>query len=729
MLPQLPKGCSDAAATSEGYIPRLDRRGSNTVMRGWDSEEKRRPTVGFAGLGEVTADPNTGRLLRANTKMCEITGYPEEELLGLTLFEIMHRDDREKVSERFRRTVCGEGTPEEYTYETRYARKDGGVAWASVTARANRDGTGQVSCVVLIFRDLTDRKKAEEVLRQQADLLEQTHDAVFMWKLGGGITYWNRGAERLYGWSKEDATGRVSHELLDTIHPIPTKEFDLKLRMEGQWEGELVQHTRDGRQVVVESRHVLTRYEAGSGFVMETNQDITERKEAEEALKEIRENERRRIARDLHDEALQDLVYALEEMRVVRAKPESGTRLEAPELEAGLGRAIEALERATLGLHGAIYDLRLQAEREQSFVEMLGSLVEQNHRNWSGCEIEFRVEGYSSPPLSETAQVELLRIVQEALTNVRRHSRARHVRVALSSAGDSLWVEVSDDGRGFVPGMLAGTGITGMRERAHALNGDLTIASEPGKAGEAGGGTKVRFEMALERGGEEPQREEKEARILLVEDHTSFRQAVASVFEGEPGFTVVGQAQTLSEARGMLDGGMLGGVDVAIVDLTLMDGHGGDLIRDLRAADPDTIALVLTASPDRAEAARAVEAGAAGVLHKSVGMDQVVDAVRRLRAGESLLSLEEVMELMRLAGTRREQEHEARQAIARLTTREKEVLRALAEGLDGKEIAERLHISNKTERNHMANILIKLGVHSRLQALVFALRHGMVDVR
>lgn len=93
-----------------------------------------------------------------------------------------------------------------------------------------------------------------------------------------------------------------------------------------------------------------------------------------------------------------------------------------------------------------------------------------------------------------------------------------------------------------------------------------------------------------------------------------------------------------------------------------------------------------------------------------------------------MLLVEEVIELLRFAGSRREREHEVRRAIAQLTDREKEVLQALTEGLDGKEIAERLCISHKTERNHMANILAKLSVHSRLQALVFTLRYGSVKI-
>jgi DNA-binding CsgD family transcriptional regulator len=103
--------------------------------------------------------------------------------------------------------------------------------------------------------------------------------------------------------------------------------------------------------------------------------------------------------------------------------------------------------------------------------------------------------------------------------------------------------------------------------------------------------------------------------------------------------------------------------------------------------------------------------------------------VQRLRTGQALLPLEEVIELLRFAGRTREEEHEARQAIEKLTPREIEVLQALAGGLDSQEISERLSISIRTERNHIASILSKLGVHSQLQALVFALRHRVVDPR
>ena len=217
-------------------------------------------------------------------------------------------------------------------------------------------------------------------------------------------------------------------------------------------------------------------------------------------------------------------------------------------------------------------------------------------------------------------------------------------------------------------------------------------------------------------------------RILLVDDHASFRQALAFMFEREDGFAVVGQAGTLAEAQRFLNGSKKA-TDVAVCDLALPDGEGFDLIEDLAANEDGIVTLVLSASLEPARFARAVEAGASGVLHKAAPISDIVEAVKRLRAGEALLSPNEVIEMLRMVSRKRQEELEAQKAIDRLTRREREVLQALAEGLDSKDIAEKLHITVETERTHMVNIFNKLGVHSRLQALVFAARHGLVEIR
>ena len=212
-------------------------------------------------------------------------------------------------------------------------------------------------------------------------------------------------------------------------------------------------------------------------------------------------------------------------------------------------------------------------------------------------------------------------------------------------------------------------------------------------------------------------------RVLLVDDHASFRQPLAFMLEREPDISVVGQGGTLAEARGLLHG-----VDIAVIDLALPDGNGMHLIKELYGASPQSQALVLTGRGDPREYAWAVEAGAAGVLQKAVGIGDIVEAVRRLHAGEALLSPQQAIAMLRLAAQQRERDREALAAASRLTPREREVLHGLAAGLGDKEIAQRLYISTETARTHMVNILAKLGVESRLQALVFAVRHGLVTI-
>jgi DNA-binding NarL/FixJ family response regulator len=212
-------------------------------------------------------------------------------------------------------------------------------------------------------------------------------------------------------------------------------------------------------------------------------------------------------------------------------------------------------------------------------------------------------------------------------------------------------------------------------------------------------------------------------RVLLVHDHASFCQALAFMLEREADMRVVAQAGSLAAARHVL-----APVDVAVVDLDLPDGHGVDLVREFRAANPQGRVLILTAARGPLQYAQAVEAGAAAVLHKSVHLSEIVDAVRRLSAGEQLLAPGEVIEMLRFVGAHRQQGRDAQGSLERLTKREHEVLQALADGANDKDIAQQLHISTETARTHMVHILHKLGVDSRLQALVFALRHGVVTI-
>lgn len=135
-----------------------------------------------------------------------------------------------------------------------------------------------------------ERAQATQALQQQANLLEQAHDAIFVWELSGTIVYWNRGAEQLYGFSKKEAIGRPSHDLIHTEHPTARQKFEAALERDGEWTGELIQTTRDGRKIIVESRHVLMQETDGRRLVLETNRDITDRKRSAESLRQAQEH-------------------------------------------------------------------------------------------------------------------------------------------------------------------------------------------------------------------------------------------------------------------------------------------------------------------------------------------------------------------------------------------------------------------------------------------------------
>jgi DNA-binding NarL/FixJ family response regulator len=335
-----------------------------------------------------------------------------------------------------------------------------------------------------------------------------------------------------------------------------------------------------------------------------------------------------------------------------------------------------------------------------AIVDLAGGLLYENERARS------LVRGHPGAPLPSALAATTLRSGHPVIDAESSHVRADGAR------GFTRWsCSPLCDGEGRIAAAVVVIADVTAEKLAESRVSYFDAAE--GKRGE-------REQRLLSATSEQPQ---SPVRILLVEDHAAVREAIAAMFEREPGFTVVGQAGSLAEAREML-----ARVDVAVLDLSLPDGVGSELITELHAASPNADALVLSAGLDPTSIARAVQNGAAGVLDKAARLDELLEAVTRLRAGDTLLSRDEIVEFLSSDRLRREVEHADRGAIETVTERELDVLRLLAEGLDSRAIAGRLHISERTERNHVANILGKLGVHSRLQAVVFALRYGVVEI-
>ena len=338
----------------------IERESAAAELRA--SEQRFRATFEQAAVGIAHVAPDGGWIM-VNDRLCEIVGYPREELLEKTFQEITHPDDLDADLVQAGQLLVGD--IETYSMEKRFNRKDGSIVWTNLTGSLVRDTRGEPSYFISVLEDISERKRAEK------------------------------------------------------------------------------------------------------------------------AAREIREAERARMARDLHDGVMQDLSYTAASMGLMMLS------VEGTELVSRLQGSIDAVRSAAEGLRDAVNDLRLEGDENKSLPELLGSLVDEARTMNPGCEVHFEVQDGFRLEFPGEDRVELLRVVREALTNVRRHSDAEKASVSLRTEGDDLIAEVSDDGGGYEQTTKAGGGSRSMRERAAALGGVLEIESV------RGGGTTVRLRVPL----------------------------------------------------------------------------------------------------------------------------------------------------------------------------------------------------------------------------------------
>jgi PAS domain S-box-containing protein len=211
-------------------------------------------------------------------------GYTEAEAVGKPITPLAWPGYEEDMRELLRR-VGNDETVERY--ETLRRHKDGRRLVVSLTLSPVRDDAGNLIGISKIARDVTEQKRQEELADRQSNLLDQAYEPILVRDHTDRIVYWNKGAERLYGWTAGEAVGRVSHELLQTAFPEPLEEITRKLARDGRWEGELIHRVRKGGRVTVLSRWIR-ELGLAEPHVMETNIDMSERQQrlaAEEAAR------------------------------------------------------------------------------------------------------------------------------------------------------------------------------------------------------------------------------------------------------------------------------------------------------------------------------------------------------------------------------------------------------------------------------------------------------------
>ena len=318
-------------------------------------------------------------------------------------------------------------------------------------------------------------------LAYQARLLDLANDAIFIRNAADKISYWNEGAERLYGWASEEVLNRSVHEILRTEFPVPL----LEILETDRWEGELRHTTKYGYQITVSSRWTTLRDRNGkSEGWLEINTDITARKRAEESARRLsgrilslQDDERRRIARGLHDSLGQYLAALKMNLDVFRTSKNDQAKL-ASDCAEIVDKCLNETRTISHLLHPPLLD-------EAGFDSAARWYVD-GFSQRSGIKVNLNLPQKLSR-MHRDVEVALFRAVQECLTNVHRHSGSSAVDVRLSLSAKQIRLEIKDDGRGIPQERLrslnqgaadAGVGLAGMRERIREFGGSLEIRSE-----------------------------------------------------------------------------------------------------------------------------------------------------------------------------------------------------------------------------------------------------------
>ncbi len=470
-----------------------------------------------------------GMITSWNISAHRIFGYEASEAIGRNIMIIIPPELRDEETQILRRLRAGERIGH---YETTRVTKQGKRVNVSLTISPVRDSDGKVIGASKIARDITDRLQVEQELRRAHDeleirvqertaeltesnraleaqirahsqaqeeleqqagtlrehsrLLDLANDAIFIRSFDGTVAYWNEGAERLYGWTKEEVVQNGLGTLLQTKFPLPFEKIKEAVVREGNWEGELVHTRKGGSHITVASRWTLWSNQEGVPLGwLQINTDITGRKRAEESLRnlsarllQLQDDERRRIARELHDSAGQILVALDINLALIQKNAENHSPKTVNAINESLALVQQlSKELRTIShlLHPPLLDEAGLRSAVQWYVDGFAK------RSKIPVDLNLSSDLGRLPRELETT---IFRIVQECLTNIHRHSASATASIRISRNSDGVSVEVRDHGKGISNSsrnasspVTPGVGIQGMRERVRQLGGHLKIRS------------------------------------------------------------------------------------------------------------------------------------------------------------------------------------------------------------------------------------------------------------
>lgn len=572
----------------------------------------------------------------------------------------LHAEDAVRVEASLARAVGDEGARERWQEEYRFARADGSYAWVLDRGYVVRDDRGRATAMHGGMTDVTWMREADERIREQAALLDKARDAILVRDLAGRVTFWNASAERLYGWSAAEAVGRSVRELIDKDHARYDKAQQMLLA-DGEWDGELVHTTRDGRRVTVEGRWTLVGGRGGAAdAVLVINTDVTERKKLEAQFLRAQRMESigtlaGGIAHDLNN-VLAPILMSVDLLRLSVDDPEVGEVLTAVERSARRGAD---LVRQVLSFARGVEGERVVVDPRQLVRDVSRIALETMPRS---IEVDATAHGDVWGVVGDATQLHQVLInlcvnardampnggtLRIATDNIRLDTAPPGAEPAFKP-GRYVVVTISDTGHGMPPEVLArvfepffttkpigkgtGLGLATVQAIVKSHGGWMTVYSEPGQ------GSVFRVYLpAADRSPEESEqvplvelpRGDGEL-ILVVDDEAAIRMITRQTLEAF-GYRVV-TAQDGAEALAVF---VQNEREVAVVltDMMMPIMDGAATIRALQRLRPDVRIIAASGLNANGGVAKAAGAGIRHFLAKPYTTEALLKTVAEILAG------------------------------------------------------------------------------------------------
>jgi PAS domain S-box-containing protein len=452
----------------------------------------------IAPVGVFRCDAS-GAYTYVNERWCELTGRRPEEMIGTSSTGHIHPDDRDRLAQEWERTAH-KGMP--FRWEYRYLRPDGTIRWILGRVNAARGTDGAIVGYIGASTDITElhlarveiervRNELEDRVRERtrklheiAMVFEQSNDAIVSSNLNADVVSWNRAAEQLYGYTAAEAIGTSVLNLVPPSERTVVRELMRRVRAgESVTNLETVRVAKSGALIEVSLSLFPLRGENGTiSGTCAIVRDISERKKTERRLQQLtrrlhhaHDEERRRVARDLHDSTAQVLAALTMNLAALGRPIDLATHHRLLDDSVSLAQqVVRELRTQSYLLHPPLLDAHGLTVVLRCFVE--GFTVR------SGIAVELDLPE-DFPRLPEECEAALFRVAQEALANVHRHSQSPHAHITLRMVNRAAELAIRDFGRGLArdAAKIAGVGVAGMKERLKQLGGSLFIArAKPG---------------------------------------------------------------------------------------------------------------------------------------------------------------------------------------------------------------------------------------------------------